>query len=136
MKNTNYTKQIISDYCVLDTETTGLSSYYDEVIEIGILRIRDNKIVGRYSQLVQPKYEIDSFVTSLTGITNEMVANMPSILDVKEEVLSFIGDDIIIGHNTSFDIRFLNEGFKKILNNRYMDTIQFARKLYPELEHY
>lgn len=75
MKNTNYTKQIISDYCVLDTETTGLSSYYDEVIEIGILRIRDNKIVGRYSQLVQPKYEIDSFVTSLTGITNEMVAN-------------------------------------------------------------
>ena len=72
MKNTNYTKQIISDYCVLDTETTGLSSYYDEVIEIGILRIRDNKIVGRYSQLVQPKYEIDSFVTSLTGITNEM----------------------------------------------------------------
>lgn len=136
MKNTNYTKQIISDYCVLDTETTGLSSYYDEVIEIGILRIRDNKIVGRYSQLVQPKYEIDSFVTSLTGITNEMVANMPSILDVKEEVLSFIGDDIIIGYNTSFDIRFLNEGFKKILNNRYMDTIQFARKLYPELEHY
>ena len=62
MKNTHYTKQIISDYCVLDTETTGLSSYYDEVIEIGILRIRDNKIVGRYSQLVQPKYEIDSFI--------------------------------------------------------------------------
>ena len=101
MKNTNNTKQIISDYCVLDTETTGLSSYYDEVIEIGILRIRDNKIVGRYSQLVQPKYEIDSFVTSLTGITNKMVANMPSILDVKEEVLSFIGDDIINGNNTS-----------------------------------
>ncbi|EHJ52111.1 exonuclease domain-containing protein [Streptococcus macacae] len=136
MKSTNYTKQIISDYCVLDTETTGLSAYYDEVIEIGILRIRDNKIVGRYSQLIQPKYEIDPFITSLTGITNEMVANMPSILDVKEEVLAFIGDDIIIGHNTSFDIRFLNEGFKELLDNRYMDTIQFARKLYPELKHY
>lgn len=41
----NYTKQIIADYCVLDTETTGLSAYYDEIIEIGILRVRDNAIV-------------------------------------------------------------------------------------------
>ncbi|WP_368848096.1 exonuclease domain-containing protein, partial [Selenomonas sputigena] len=37
--NSNYTKQLIDDYCVLDTETTGLSAYYDEIIEIGILRV-------------------------------------------------------------------------------------------------
>lgn len=136
MSGTNYTKQIIDDYCVLDTETTGLSVYYDEIIEIGILRVRDNAILDRYSQLIQPEYEIDDFITELTGITNEMVAGMPSIMDVKDAVLSFIGSDIIVGHNTSFDMRFLNAGFNQELSNQYMDTMQFARKLYPELKHH
>lgn len=136
MSSSNYTKQIIDDYCVLDTETTGLSAYYDEVIEIGILRVRDNVIVDHYSQLIQPEYEIDDFITELTGITNEMVAGMPSIMEVKDDVLSFIGSDIIVGHNTSFDIRFLDAGFRQKLGNRYMDTMQFARKLYPDLEHH
>ncbi len=136
MTNKNYTKQIINDYCVIDIETTGLSSYYDEIIEVGILKIRDNKIVDRYSQLIKPKDEIDSFITSLTGITNAMVKDMPSIDYVKDDVISFIGDDIIIGHNTSFDIRFLNSGFNLELNNQYIDTMQFARKLFPELNHH
>ena len=136
MGKNNYTKQIIDDYCVLDTETTGLSAYYDEVIEIGLLRVRKNIIVAHYSQLIKPVHEIDSFISELTGITNEMVEGMPSIMEVKEDVLSFIGDDIIIGHNTSFDIRFLNEGFQQPLCNFYMDTMQFARKVYPELNHH
>ena len=134
--NSNYTKQLIDDYCVLDTETTGLSAYYDEIIEIGILRVRNNEIVDRYDQLIKPNFDIDDFITALTGITNDMLEGMPSIDSVKTDVLSFIGDDIILGHNTSFDMRFLNEGFKTQLSNQYMDTMQFARKLYPELKHY
>ncbi|RDW99284.1 3'-5' exonuclease [Gardnerella vaginalis] len=134
--SSNYTKQLIDDYCVLDTETTGLSAYYDEIIEIGILRVRNNEIVDRYDQLIKPNFDIDGFITALTGITNDMLEGMPSIDSVKTDVLSFIGDDIILGHNTSFDMRFLNEGFKTQLSNQYMDTMQFARKLYPELKHY
>ena len=134
--SSNYTKQLIDDYCVLDTETTGLSAYYDEIIEIGILRVRNNEIVDRYDQLIEPNFDIDDFITALTGITNDMLEGMPSIDSVKTDVLSFIGDDIILGHNTSFDMRFLNEGFKEQLTNRYMDTMQFARKLYPELKHH
>ena len=134
--NSNYTKQLIDDYCVLDTETTGLSAYYDEIIEIGILRVRNNEIVDCYDQLIKPSTEVDGFITALTGITNDMLEGMPSIDSVKTDVLSFIGDDIILGHNTSFDMRFLNEGFKEQLTNRYMDTMQFARKLYPELKHH
>lgn len=133
MSNTRYTKQIIDDYCVLDTETTGLDAYRNEIIEIGILKVRDNQIVNRYSQLIQPQYRIPSFITSLTGISNEMVRGMPTILEVREEVLDFIGDDIIIGHNTSFDIRFLSAAFHQTLPHHYMDTMQFARKVYPEL---
>lgn len=136
MANKNYIKEIINDYCVLDTETTGLSSYYDEVIEIAILKVRGNEIVDKYSQLIKPQYEIDSFITLLTGITNEMVKDMPWIIDVKDEVIQFLGDDIIIGHNTSFDMRFLNAGFNMSLENKYMDTMQFARKVFPELKHH
>ena len=106
MSSTNYIKRIIKDYCVLDTETTGLSARTDEIIEIGIVKVRDNKIVDRYSQLIKPKKKISRFITDLTGITNEMVKGKPSILEVEDEFLSFIGSDIIIGHNTSFDIRF------------------------------
>ncbi|WP_022868797.1 exonuclease domain-containing protein [Schaalia vaccimaxillae] len=136
MGATNYTKKIIDDYCVLDTETTGLSAYYDEVIEIGILRVRGGAVVDQYAQLIHPEYLIDGFITALTGITNEMVAGMPSIAEVKDAVLSFVGDDIIVGHNTSFDIRFLNAGFAEEIENEYMDTMQFARKVYPELGHH
>ena len=132
----NYSRRIINDYCVLDTETTGLSAYYDEIIEVGILRVRNNIIVDQYSQLIHPNNLIDDFIASLTGITNEMIENMPRIEEVKSDILSFIGEDVIIGHNTSFDIRFLEESFGESLSNTYMDTMQFARKLYPELKHH
>ncbi len=98
--------------------------------------MRNNVIVDQYSQLIHPENPIDGFITSLTGITNEMVSNMPRIEEVKADILSFIGGDIIIGHNTSFDMRFLEESFCGPLPNMYMDTMQFARKVYPELKHH
>lgn len=66
------------------TDGHGLSAYYDEVIEIGILKVRSGDVTDRYEQLIRPKYEIDGFITNLTGITNEMVADKPPIEDVKE----------------------------------------------------
>lgn len=136
MSNSNYVRKIISDYCVIDTETTGLSSYYDEIIEVGILKIRDGKVVDQYSQLIKPNNAIDDFITYLTGITNKMLVNQPSIKEVEGEILDFLGDDIIVGHNTSFDIRFLNASFKDTLKNEYMDTMIFSRKIYPQLPHH
>lgn len=136
MSNSNYVRKIISDYCVIDTETTGLSSYYDEIIEVGILKIRDGKVVDQYSQLIKPNNAIDDFITYLTGITNKMLVNQPSIKEVEGEILDFLGDDIIVGHNTSFDIRFLNASFKETLKNEYMDTMIFSRKIYPQLPHH
>ena len=133
---TNYTRQLINDYCVLDTETTGLSCYYDEIIEIGILKVRNNIVIDSFNSLVKPNNPIDSFITSLTGITNQMISRKPTIKEVKQEVLNFIGDDVIVGHNTSFDIKFLNTSFNDELNNKYIDTMQFARKIYPEFKHH
>lgn len=134
--NKNYIRDLVDNYCVIDLETTGLSCKYDEVLEIGLLKVRDNKIVDTYSQLVNPQIKIDEFITDLTGITNEMVKDMPLIKDIKEQVLNFIGDDIIIGHNTSFDLNFIQYNFGIELPNKYMDTLQFSRKLFPDLKHH
>lgn len=136
MANKNYVKKIVSDYCVLDLETTGLSPYYDEVIEIGVLRIRNDEIVERYSQLIKPECGIDYYITELTGIDNKMVEGMPSLCEIKDEVIKFLGDNIIIGHRTAFDLNFLKYGFEVDLNNLYIDTYEFARKLFPELKHH
>lgn len=136
MKKTNYVRRIIENYCVIDTETTGLSFKYDEVIEVGMLKVRNGQIVDRYSQLIKPNQKISSFITSLTGISNKMVAKMPNINDVEKDILNFIGDDVILGHHTSFDINFLNVAFNSKLKNQYIDTMQFCRKLYPELGQY
>jgi len=131
-----YVKKLSTDYCVLDLETTGLSWQDDEIIEIGIVKVRNNQIVDKYSQLIHPQCQISSFITQLTGITNDMVKEMPKLQDVQNEVLDFIGNDIIIGHNTSFDLNFLANAFQKDIYNEYMDTLQFSRKIYPHLRHH
>lgn len=136
MADKRYVRKIIDDYCVIDTETTGLSVYYDEIIEIGILKVRDNTIIDRYSQLIHPEHAIGGVITALTGITNKMVQGMPSILNVKNDVLDFIGADVIVGHKTSFDLHFLKAGFDQDICNEYIDTKQFAKKLYPQLSHH
>ncbi|MBQ8708221.1 MAG: 3'-5' exonuclease [Succinivibrionaceae bacterium] len=137
----NYTRQLIDDYCVVDTETTGKSAKFDSVIEIALLRVRNNQIVDQYTQLVFPENQIsspdndnllDPFITQLTGITNDMIRNAPRINEIQDQALSFIGDDVLLGHNTSFDIRFLNAGFKRIIENKYMDTLHLSRKVYPD----
>lgn len=128
----NYVHKISKDYCLLDTETTGLSAYFDSVIEIGILKVRDNIVVAEYNQLIDPECELDPYITELTGITQEMLEGQPTISAVKDEVLTFIGDDLVVGHNTNFDMRFLANGFHYDFPNEYSDTLQFAKKLYPE----
>lgn len=136
MNKTNYVREIVDSYCVLDVETTGLSPYLDNIIEVSILKVENNQIIDTYSQLVDPEITLDDFIINLTGIDNNMLVNMPKIYEIESEVLNFIGTDIIVGHHTSFDIRFLSQNFKEEVNNKYIDTIQFSRKLYPELRNY
>lgn len=132
----NYVRRIVDDYCVLDLETTGTSFAYDEIIEIGILRVRNNQVVDTYQQLINPTYEIDGFISRLTGITNDMVADCPAIEEVINDAVEFLSDDLIVGHHVSFDIRFLEQFLGKDLINKYTDTLQFSRKVFPELKHH
>lgn len=128
------------DYVVLDLETTGLDPAWNEIIEIGAIRVRDLDIVDTFSQLVKPSEPIDDFITELTGITNEMVADAPSIDRVLPGFLEFVGDDIVVGHNVNFDINFLYDNCVQIFNrgftNDYVDTMRLSRRLFPEERHH
>ena len=128
------------DYTVVDLETTGLSPYYDEILELAAIRVRGNEIVETYQQLVKPQCRISAFITSLTHITEEMVKDAPRIWDVLPGFLDFVGKDILVGHNISFDARFLHCNVGNYLNrpfeNDYVNTVRIARKGLPGLPNY
>lgn len=131
-----YVRKILDDYTVFDLETTGLSSNFDSIIEIGLVRVRNNEIVDRYTSLINPGVVINDYITSITGITNEILEDAPEIMDLKDEIIDFIGNDILVGHNTSFDVAFLQKELEQEFDNEYIDTLQFSRKLYKELDHH
>lgn len=121
-----------SDYTVIDIETTGLSCDSCEIIELSALKVRDNKVVEKFSTLVKPNGRINQFITSLTGISNEMVKTALPITSVLPEFVEFISADVLMGHNISFDLRFikhnLNKYFNLDLQNDSVDTMKISRK--------
>lgn len=127
-------------YVCLDLETTGLSPQYDEIIEICAIKIDNDKEIERFQTLVKPENEIDEYISELTGITNELVADAPYIKDVLPSLIDFLSDWVIVGHNINFDINFIYDNCLKHLNshfkNNYIDTMRLSRKVVPELKHH
>ena len=125
------------DFVVIDTETTGLSPVFDDIIEFAGIRVRGGLPVERYATLIKPPYPVSSFITELTGITNEMLEDAPRIEDVASDILRFLGEDVLVGHNVNFDIDFLYDNIGAVLGepikNNYVDTLRLARKALPEL---
>lgn len=128
-------KTTLSDYVVLDLETTGLSFEKDEIIEVGILKVRHHEIVEKYEQLIHPKKKISQTITNLTGITNEMVIDAPVIDEVKDKMKALIQDDVILGHNVTFDISFLKCIFDDF-DNDYLDTLHYSRRAFYGIENH
>src|SRR5210317_2226828 len=100
-------------YVILDLETTGLSKHYHKITEIAAMKIKDNEIVDKFEALVNPQVPIPKFITRLTGITNEMVENEPTIDEIMPKFLEFLEDHPIVAHNATFDHGFLSENATK-----------------------
>lgn len=140
-KRTHKGKSLVlfpEDYTVVDIETTGFDPMFDEIIEVAGIKYRGRNEVGRFQSLVKPDDGIPDYITALTGITNEMVADAPGIEDVLPRFLEFIGEDIVVGHNVHFDVNFIYdyaEDFElKPFSNDLVDTLRLSRRLYPELQ--
>lgn len=134
--NYNYTSKKLNKYIVIDTETTGLSHYSNEIIEIAAIKIENGKIIDEFQTLVKPHNLISPNITRITGITNDMVKNSPDILDVLPDFFKFIGDSPLVGHNITFDLRFLNSYLGENLTNLLADTMLIARKKLPNLDNH
>ena len=134
-----------ASFSVIDIETTGLSPYYDEIIELSAIKVIDGAVTDKFTSLVQPKpysdgIYIDSFITELTGITNEMLSSAPTLSSVLPDYLDFIGNDLLIGHNVNFDINFIYDSANSLLSrtfsNDFVDTMRISRQLHPEFQHH
>jgi DNA polymerase-3 subunit epsilon len=89
----------------LDTETTGLGST-DEVIELGIVDMDGTVLL---STLVRPTIPIPAEATAIHGITNEMVADAPTIADLHEQLQALMADRLVVIYNADYDLRMLKQ---------------------------
>ncbi|MDT8306225.1 MAG: helicase C-terminal domain-containing protein [Anaerolineae bacterium] len=122
-------------YVAVDVETTGLDPYRDAIIEIAVVRFNEDEILEAWSSLVDPGCEIPPFITQLTGIRQEMVDDAPSILSLRSRLRALLGDDVIVGHNVSFDMGFLEEVHVGAGQHR-LDTVTLASILYADQARY
>lgn len=133
-------QSIDTEYIVFDLETTGFSSRTKTIIEIGAVKIRNGEIVDEFNELINPEVSIPAEITKLTKITNQMVDGKDTISIILPKFIDFIGSSVLVAHNASFDIGFLNAFKKKILgqelNNTYIDTVNLSRSLYPDLKNH
>ena len=125
-------QRAFDEVVVLDFETTGLSTDFDRIIEVGAAVVKGDEITNTFSLLCDPGTAIPSFITGLTGITNAMVKGKPAPEVVMREFHHFIGDRPILAHNASFDSRFLNAEMSRINlypENPILCTMLLARRL-------
>ena len=94
---------------VIDTETTGLApSEGHRMIEVAALELIDRRVAGHFHRRVNPEREVPAGATAIHGISDADLRDAPLFAAVADEFLEFIGDDVLIIHNASFDIGFLN----------------------------
>ena len=137
-------KQILTfphNYVIIDIEMTGLALSKDSIIEIAGLRVIDDQIENTFSSLIQPEdYSLKEEISTLTGITEEMLSTAPAFPAIQEDLSAFIGDLPLVGHNILIDIQFLNKTMLEhgytALDNDYVDTLPLSQKLFPEFIHH
>ena len=96
-----------SVFCIVDLETTGINAKTDMIIEVGIVKVSNFKIVDKFHQIVDPLRKIPSKVTEITGITNDIIQGMPTICDITNEVINFINNCVWVEHSRNwFDYNF------------------------------
>ncbi|MBP1155302.1 MULTISPECIES: ATP-dependent DNA helicase DinG [unclassified Paenibacillus] len=123
-------------FAVLDFETTG-STTADRIIQVGLFIINDHEITDRYTSLVNPGMSIPSSITALTGIDDKMVKGSQPLDSVIAEMVPLLQDAVLVGHNTGFDLAFLQRALDEHgyfpFDGRVLDTMDALRILYPGL---
>lgn len=127
-------------YCVFDLETTGLSTRFDHIIEFGGQIVKDRSCVKSLQLFIKPPIALSAFTSELTGICEEHMKDALPFEECVDTILDFIGDTILVAHNASFDVNFLNDALTRIgrepLHNPVIDTLDLARSMQSERRGY
>ena len=137
VKRSNNATLLAEEYVVFDLETTGFNAAGgDSIIEIGAVKLKDGEIIDKFDKLIKPPKPITERITSVTSITNEMVADCPNEEIAVKEFLKWAGDDVMVAHNAKFDTSFIEMCYKKYnlgeYKNTVIDTLALSRILDQE----
>jgi DNA polymerase III subunit epsilon len=126
-------------YAITDIETTGSYAAANGITEISIQVFDGSKIVSTFETLINPLQPIPAYIQSMTGITNEMVADAPAFEQVAETIFEILHDKIFVAHNVNFDYSFLKSHLSANgldLNTKKLCTVRMSRKIFPDLPSY
>ncbi|WP_100330947.1 PolC-type DNA polymerase III [Bacillus xiapuensis] len=127
-------------YVVFDVETTGLSAVYDTIIELAAVKIKDGEIIDRFESFANPHHPLSATTINLTGITDDLVQSAPEVEEVLQKFQAWTQDAVLVAHNASFDMGFLNAGYQRYqlgkADNPVIDTLELARLLYPTMKNH
>ena len=124
------------EFVAFDLETTGLSSRSDRIIEIGAVVLKNGEEVDRFQTFVDPERPLERKIVELTGITDEMLVGAPKIEEVLPKFLDFIGDRVLVAHNSDFDTGFIRAECQRLGYDYHYtaaDTLILSQNLLPQL---
>jgi DNA polymerase-3 subunit epsilon len=120
-------------FCVIDVETTGGGPQTCALTEVAAAKFRSGECLGTFATLVDPNDHIPPFISALTGITDDMVRDAPSVPGVLPSLVEFVRGAVLVGHNVQFDLGFINAALeandRPPLDNLVVDTLALARRL-------
>lgn len=120
---------------LIDIETTGANAKYGRITEIAAIRVENMEVASTFTSLLNPEQTLPTFITKLTGITDEILWNAPMFKTIAEEFTEFMQGGIFVAHNVSFDYGFIREEYKRLSINFKMDrlcSVRLSRALFPE----
>ena len=127
------------DYVVVDVETTGGNTQWNRITEIGAVRVRNGEMIEEWSSLINPQRRISSKIVSLTGITDDMVAEAPVFADIADEFRAFLDGAVFVAHRAKFDYGFIKTEYKRIEQEfrcPTLCTVVETRRHFPGLPSY
>ena len=127
----------LENFVCVDLETTGLNPKTDRIIEIGMVKVREGKIVDQFSSLINPRQQLEERIEQITGITQKELENQPLQTEILPQILEFLEEDVFLGHRVLFDYSFLKRAFtnEKIpFERKGIDTLKIARKVVADCE--
>src|SRR4030095_1737326 len=123
-------------YAIVDIETTGGLVKRDKITEIAIVLHNGVNVIDQYQTLINPERSIPPFISNMTGITDDMVADAPLFCEVAKEIVLRTEGAIFVAHNARFDYGFLREEFARLgyaYTRKQLCTVRLSKKMLPEL---